>query len=70
MTRGQQHKHDPSLEEMERRIAETREELGAIVEELAAKADVPARAKAMAADTAATVVAVWWAKEHGDFRFR
>ena len=55
MTRGNQHKSDPTLAEMERQIAETREQLGAIVEELAAKADVPARAKAKASQTASRV---------------
>lgn len=46
---------DPTLAELERQIAETREQLGATVEELAAKADVPARAKAKAHETAEKV---------------
>jgi Protein of unknown function (DUF3618) len=52
MTRGGHQKSQPKLAEMEQQIAETREELGAIVEELAAKADLTGRAKAKAADTA------------------
>jgi hypothetical protein len=52
MNRGDHHKPDPTLAEIERQIAETREQLGAIVEELAAKADVPGRARAKAAETA------------------
>lgn len=44
---------DPALLDLERQIAETREELGRTVEELAAKADVPARAKEKATQTAA-----------------
>lgn len=43
---------DPHLAELERQIAETREALGQTVEELAAKVDVPTRAKAKARDTA------------------
>lgn len=42
------HRTDPALAELERQIAETREQLGRTVEELAAKADVPARARAKA----------------------
>lgn len=44
---------DPALAALERQIAETREELGRTVEELAAKVDVPARARARASQTAA-----------------
>ena len=44
---------DPHLVDLERRIAETREALGQTVEELAAKADVPSRAKEKARETAA-----------------
>ena len=54
MTHADRHT-DPTLAELERQIAETREQLGATVEELAAKADVPARAKAKAHETAARV---------------
>ncbi len=43
---------DPQLAEIEAQIAETREALGQTVEELAAKADVPGRAKAKARETA------------------
>lgn len=46
---------DPALAELERQIAETREQLGRTVEELAAKADVPARAKAKANEAVARV---------------
>ncbi|WP_262414020.1 DUF3618 domain-containing protein [Actinacidiphila acidipaludis] len=46
-----EHRTDPTLAELERQIAETREQLGQTVEELAAKADVPSRAKAKAAET-------------------
>jgi hypothetical protein len=45
-------REDPTLAELERQIEQTREELGRTVEELAAKADVPARAKAKATETA------------------
>ncbi len=45
-------REDATLAELERQIEQTREELGRTVEELAAKADVPARAKAKAAETA------------------
>ncbi|HEY5834142.1 DUF3618 domain-containing protein [Streptomyces sp.] len=55
MTRGDHHKTDPALAEMEQQIARTRERLGATVEELAAKADVPGRAKAKAAEAASRV---------------
>ena len=44
---------DPHLADLERQIAETRDALGQTVEELAAKADVPARAKEKARQTAA-----------------
>jgi cell division septum initiation protein DivIVA len=44
---------DPHLADLEQQIAETREALGQTVEELAAKVDVPTRAKAKAQDTAA-----------------
>lgn len=44
-----------TLADLERQIEQTREELGRTVEELAAKADVPARAKAKAAETAERV---------------
>jgi hypothetical protein len=54
MTRAD-HKSHLTLAEMERQIAETREELGAIVEELAAKTDITGRAKAKAAETASRV---------------
>ncbi|WP_329134353.1 DUF3618 domain-containing protein [Streptomyces sp. NBC_01476] len=43
---------DPALAELEAQIDKTREQLGETVEELAAKADVPARAKAKAHQTA------------------
>jgi hypothetical protein len=43
---------DPHLADLERQIAETREALGQTVEELAAKVDVPSRAKAKAKETA------------------
>jgi hypothetical protein len=46
---------DPALAELERQIAETREQLGRTVEELAAKADVPARARAKANEAVARV---------------
>lgn len=59
MTRGDQHKPSPSIAEMEREIARTREQLGETIEELAARADVPARAKAKASDTAARVRATF-----------
>jgi hypothetical protein len=60
MTRGDQHKPPtPSIAEMEREIATTREQLGETIEELAAKADVPARARAKASDTAARVRAAF-----------
>lgn len=44
---------DAHLVDLERQIAETREQLGRTVEELAAAVDVPARAKAKAHETAA-----------------
>ncbi|WP_051951193.1 DUF3618 domain-containing protein [Actinacidiphila yeochonensis] len=44
---------DPQLVDLERQIERTREALGQTVEELAAKVDVPARAKAKARETAA-----------------
>jgi Protein of unknown function (DUF3618) len=44
---------DDHLVELERQIAETREQLGRTVEELAAAVDVPTRAKAKAHETAA-----------------
>ncbi|MCL2734375.1 MAG: DUF3618 domain-containing protein [Actinomycetia bacterium] len=47
-----EHHTDPALAELERQIAETREQLGQTVEELAAKMDVPGRAKAKATETA------------------
>lgn len=47
-----EHYTDPALAELERQIAATREQLGQTVEELAAKVDVPGRAKAKAAETA------------------
>jgi len=50
MSRAEHHT-DPALAELERQIAETREQLGQTVEELAAKADVPGRARAKAAET-------------------
>lgn len=56
MTRADHHtppSGDRALVALEREIAETREQLGRTVEELAAKADVPARAKAKASDAAA-----------------
>ncbi|MFC4034292.1 DUF3618 domain-containing protein [Streptomyces polygonati] len=46
---------DPALVELERQIAETREQLGETVEELAAKADVSGRAKAKAQEAATRV---------------
>jgi hypothetical protein len=47
MTQGEHRTHTESaLAELERQIAETRAQLGETVEELAARADVPARAKA------------------------
>jgi hypothetical protein len=46
---------DPALIELERQIAETREQLGETVEELAAKADVPGRAKTKAQEAATRV---------------
>ncbi|WP_176735366.1 DUF3618 domain-containing protein, partial [Actinacidiphila rubida] len=52
MSRAEHHT-DPALAELERQIAETREQLGQTVEELAAKVDVPGRAKAKASETAA-----------------
>ena len=50
MSRAEHHT-DPALADLERQIAETREQLGQTVEELAAKADVPGRAKAKASET-------------------
>ncbi|MFI1091615.1 DUF3618 domain-containing protein [Streptomyces sp. NPDC020917] len=47
-----EHHTDPAMAELERQIAETREQLGQTVEELAAKMDVPGRAKAKASETA------------------
>ena len=44
---------DPHLVDLEEQIAETREALGQTVEELAAKVDVPMRAKAKAREAAA-----------------
>lgn len=43
---------DPTVADLERQIAQTREALGQTVEELAAKVDVPSRAKAKARETA------------------
>lgn len=59
MSHGDQQKPHLSIAEMEREIAQTREKLGATIEELAAKADVPGRAKAKASDTAARVRATF-----------
>jgi uncharacterized protein DUF3618 len=60
MTRGDEHKSAPhSIAEMEREIADTRQQLGRTIEELAARADVPARARARASETAARVRATF-----------
>lgn len=52
MSRAEHHS-DPALAELERQISATREQLGQTVEELAAKVDVPGRAKAKASETMA-----------------
>jgi hypothetical protein len=68
MTRGDDltpHRADPALADLERQIAETREQLGRTVEELAAKADVPARAKAKMSEARARLrLSAHRAEEH------